>query len=293
MKSKFYTVLRQGVKRLTIVSDSTRLVCLQPNGEKVPFFLVNSFPNFVDVVRLLGPQQPVFSLVADESIKAAKGYTISREASAHVDTILTRQPTGPFILGGCSASGVVAYEVAQQLLARGHEVALLILFDIGNPYFLREYSIIYQSFIYHRAALSLLPKRQILNYLTEKAVSSAAKIAEELAGLIRKRKHRPLNQAGFAPFQPRIDAYRRYRPSPYPGRVLVFRRRPQLSGRYLDPKLGWGEVVLGKLEVFQLAASEHLDIFKSELDRTLIARKLAQFFRQVGSVETAIASLHT
>jgi thioesterase domain-containing protein len=39
------------------------------------------------------------------------------------------QPSGPYVLGGYSFGGVVALEIAQQLVARGERVALLVLLD--------------------------------------------------------------------------------------------------------------------------------------------------------------------
>ena len=44
-----------------------------------------------------------------------------------------RQPKGPYHLGGWSAGGVVAYEVAQQLIQEGETVARLILLDSPCP----------------------------------------------------------------------------------------------------------------------------------------------------------------
>ena len=49
------------------------------------------------------------------------------------------------MLGGCSASGIVAYEIAQRLRALGYEVGLLVLFETPNPYFMREYSDFWMS----------------------------------------------------------------------------------------------------------------------------------------------------
>jgi thioesterase domain-containing protein len=50
-------------------------------------------------------------------------------ATRYLDEIRTVQPRGPYSLGGFSFGGLVAYEMAQQLLARGEEVGLLVLFD--------------------------------------------------------------------------------------------------------------------------------------------------------------------
>ena len=39
------------------------------------------------------------------------------------------QPRGPCFVGGWSAGGAIAYEIGQQLLAQGEDVALVVLFD--------------------------------------------------------------------------------------------------------------------------------------------------------------------
>jgi len=48
--------------------------------------------------------------------------------------MLTVQEDGPFILGGFSGGGITAYEIARQLIARGKEVAEIILLDTPLPY---------------------------------------------------------------------------------------------------------------------------------------------------------------
>jgi len=54
-------------------------------------------------------------------------------AAFHVQTILSMRPEGPYFIGGWCVDGVVAYEVARQLRARGDEVGCLILFDAEPP----------------------------------------------------------------------------------------------------------------------------------------------------------------
>ena len=53
-------------------------------------------------------------------------------ASAFVEGLLAIEPEGPFHLGGHSFGGVLAYEIAQQLIALGGEVGLLAFFDVGG-----------------------------------------------------------------------------------------------------------------------------------------------------------------
>src|SRR5579859_4239770 len=115
MRRKFYTVLRADKKVLVIVSENTPMVILKDAGTKPPFFMIDSFPYFIDVVKLMGRDRPIISLIGHEDMLMAGHYSIEDEAARHIQTILEYQPTGPYLIGGCSASGVVAYEIAQQM----------------------------------------------------------------------------------------------------------------------------------------------------------------------------------
>lgn len=50
-------------------------------------------------------------------------------AAHYIREIRTLQPEGPYLLGGASFGGLVAFEMAQQLQAQGQQVALLALMD--------------------------------------------------------------------------------------------------------------------------------------------------------------------
>jgi amino acid adenylation domain-containing protein len=62
----------------------------------------------------------------------AVGTPLPDIAAVHVDQIRTVQPDGPYLLAGWSFGGVLAYEVAQQLVAGGADLAFLGLID-ANP----------------------------------------------------------------------------------------------------------------------------------------------------------------
>jgi hypothetical protein len=53
-------------------------------------------------------------------------------ATHYLNTIQEFQPQGPYLLGGYCMGGTVALEMAQQLLARGQEVALLVFMETYN-----------------------------------------------------------------------------------------------------------------------------------------------------------------
>jgi thioesterase domain-containing protein len=271
MRRKFYTILRHNAKSIAIVPESTQVIALQPMGERPPFFIVDSYPYFIDVVKLIGNDQPILSLIDQDDTQTSKKCSLQDEACAHVKNILAHQPHGPYMLGGCSASGIVAYEIAQQLRLLGHEVALLVLFESPNPYFMREYSKFWTTINCYRVELSKLSWNEIPGWALKKLRERGP---EWLAWTHSKLKRTSSEKDQFEPLWNRVEAARNYCPAPYSGRFLLVKRDRELFGRYRDPYFGWGEVVQGKIEITKVSSPDHLEIFKSEVDRFSVAQRL-------------------
>jgi len=110
------------------------LVALQPHGTKLPFFSVHELFGDVFWYRLLshylGQEQPFYGLQA-RGLSGIEEPTadVATMAANYIEEIRTVQPHGPYVLGGFSAGGVIAFEMAQQLLEKGEAVAMVALFD--------------------------------------------------------------------------------------------------------------------------------------------------------------------
>ncbi|NET03815.1 MAG: amino acid adenylation domain-containing protein [Symploca sp. SIO2B6] len=122
--------------------DST-LVTIQPQGSQPPlFFVPGILGNVFYLERLayyLGSEQPFYglrsacssaslSLGLDEDVEPYE--RIEDIAAHHIKGIQTLQPNGPYLLGGHSFGGKVAFETAQQLRMMGQEVSMLAIVDI-------------------------------------------------------------------------------------------------------------------------------------------------------------------
>ncbi|MCC8465471.1 thioesterase domain-containing protein [Photorhabdus bodei] len=59
--------------------------------------------------------------------------TVETLASMYIDEMLKVQERGPFVLGGWSFGGIIAFEMARQLELSGYEVSKLFLFDSVAP----------------------------------------------------------------------------------------------------------------------------------------------------------------
>ena len=99
-------------------SSWSSLVALQPHGYKPPFFCVpgnlgNVFVDLGDLAKHLGPDQPFYGL--QDGIQ--NPAQIEALAVRYLDEIRTVQPEGPYLLGGVCSGSIVAFEMAQQLMA--------------------------------------------------------------------------------------------------------------------------------------------------------------------------------
>ena len=114
------------------------LVAIQSGGDKRPFFFVPGVGGQVmylyELARHLGSSQPFYGLQARGLDGESEPFIQLEEiASYYIEAIQTVQPTGPYLLGGHSFGGVVAFEMATQLHKQGHEVALLAMIDTFAP----------------------------------------------------------------------------------------------------------------------------------------------------------------
>jgi thioesterase domain-containing protein len=89
---------------------------------------------YLDLARHLDAERPFYAFQSrglDES--QAPIADIATMATQYIEELREVQPEGPYLLGGYSMGGVVAFEMAQQLRARGKRVKLLALLDASAP----------------------------------------------------------------------------------------------------------------------------------------------------------------
>jgi amino acid adenylation domain-containing protein len=114
----------------------SHLVEIRPQGPKRPLFFVHpsggSSMDYIPLAYLLGPDQPFYGISAiDEEENVISPFpSIEERAARYIAAIQNVQPHGPYLLGGWSFGGYVAYEMAQQLQRRDEEVASLLMLDV-------------------------------------------------------------------------------------------------------------------------------------------------------------------
>lgn len=115
-----------------------RVVMLWPAEHRLKLFFIHTgggiIHNYIHLVRYLAPQMPVYGLQAKGlDGKSDPHDDLEKMARDYVEHIRRLQPEGPYLLGGHSFGGVVAFEMAAQLHDIGQQVALLAMFDSAPP----------------------------------------------------------------------------------------------------------------------------------------------------------------
>ena len=105
---------------------------------RAPIFMVHPPGGIVvcyrDLAQQCGANQPLYA-IRSRGLHGAEELpkTVEEMASDYIEAMQHVCPEGPYQVGGWSLGGVVAYEIAQQLVAAGETVERLILLDTSIP----------------------------------------------------------------------------------------------------------------------------------------------------------------
>jgi thioesterase domain-containing protein/acyl carrier protein len=130
--------LARAIQQQEEMHSRAPLLAVQASGSRRPFFFLHgdwtggAFYCF-DLARALGSEQPFYALEPYKFAGLQVLPSIEAIAAAHVESLRTVQPEGPYQLGGFCNGGLVAYEMARQLQAAGQKVDQLLLISPTPP----------------------------------------------------------------------------------------------------------------------------------------------------------------
>ncbi len=235
---------------------------MQPKGEGVPLFLAPGAEGhalvFRELAEWLGEERPIYGLQFTEVAPSPDIAPNMHDIAARMIEQMRRvQPRGPYLLAGYSFGGTLAYEMAQQLVAAGHQVDLVALFDSFPPGVVRA-----------KSPLRRLPVH--VGHLLLDGPGGARRhlglVAQRIRQRIRTLIKRPEPIAPHPADALRAacsDAYRSYRPPKYPGDIVLFcaiQRDRWMDFSVADYLNGWSGLVGGEITVYNVSAT-HSTIF--------------------------------
>ncbi|PZV23418.1 MAG: hypothetical protein DCF12_19045 [Snowella sp.] len=250
------------------ISSLYSLVPIQAKGSRPILFAIHWLYYTRDLSKYLGEDQPIYGL--SFGIGYFKKHllllnTIEELAKHYIEEMQSLQPKGPYFLIGHSFGGLVAYEMAQQLLAKGEQIGFIALFDTFT------------------GVLEKLPMEQRLinifsfprKSLTNITVNIKIKL-QNIFKLIQKviAKYEYSNNLSIK------SLMQTYNPQIYLGQVLFFKARDSFSISYKlePPEVNLQKLVMRNLEIYEISGT-HISMLQ-EPHIKLLAEKLASHLAQ-------------
>jgi surfactin family lipopeptide synthetase A len=260
--------LAETLRRRNQLLSHPGVVPMQPHGSRPPLFWVDAGPIFLLAANRLGPDQPVLGLCvpASEAVRFRIPGRIEEGAGELVRYLREMQPTGPYYLAGLCISGLVAYEMARQLVSQGQQVALLALFDVPNPN---------DQDASPNAGAPALPPRSKIEILLEelrhggiaglpgfasRRLTAIARQFKLLRWRIQQAIGLEINRNRLLNDPDAIEEPASYfcTPRPYPG-LVVFLQSDDWGG----PNQAWSQLLSGGCEVHRVSGG-HLSMFNED-----------------------------
>jgi len=266
------------------------VVPIHPTGTRAPLFAVpgigGNIVGFYELGQLLDDDQPFYGLQSRGLDGQTEPFTTVEDIAAHyVSEIQTVQNTGPYFLAGACIGGIIAFEMAQQLSAQGHKVALLALLETWPPHslrvprwtipnFLRPY-IYFLSVVFGVAV-------EILRTSRENRLARMYKAVRSLREMVQRRDvYRGDREVRFRDkvSEANRKAAATYHPKPFAGRIelIIASKRPVNPPK--DTRLSWCDLALGGYSVDEIPAEDTGHLFRKPNVHSL-AEKLKKLLSQ-------------
>lgn len=267
------------------VIDATALrrTWLQQAGTQPTMFALNHTAHNLRLYRPLshelGADQPFAALqLLDPLVNGAAPTSIEQLAAAYCEAIITTKPEGRYRLAGFCRSGVIALEVARQLVASGKQVDLVVLIDCWAPgYFLRQPYIARLRFRLKRAGRFAKrfwqagPRSFVTRMSFWLQATAAFRQAKRL--FFWRPAEEAADEADFWRTTDELEALvQRYALPSYGGRVLVFRSGAIPPGWPPDASLGWAGHLAPGTPCFAVDGEGHEGAFSEAGSRTMAER---------------------
>lgn len=219
------------------------LVKFQPYGNKPPLIIVHGQQANIFIKGLIENDQPFYGYLHPGSDGEEIQFTsVPQMAKAYLDQLLVHKPDGPYLLGGFSFGGILAFEMAVQLKKLGQEVPLLALIDTSSP--------VDEPFQWHNNFFKIIKSNILVPPVMRVLNTGRLSLCESY---IRLNKPVPLGLRHYYIINKYKSLVKKYQPEKFDGEILLFRASENRSS---SKYLGW-ESFASKIKVIGIEG-DHL-----------------------------------
>ncbi len=233
-------------------SGSPYVMAIQPEGTKPPLFAINTPSVYNTIAKNLGKSQPLIGLqIFDPAKRPDLKYSRLEDlAGEYVKLIREIQPQGPYAVMGWCASGVLAFETAQQLVQMGQEVSFIGVIDGLAPDYIRrrgalwlkaaDFAVLCNTLYADIRAGKRNLRRGLKTRLTKlsrwflRAPGAGGSPVSSTPEMVM------IEQVNLEMLDYLWKLQGAYEPKPFPGKVHSFVSECHPTGWLVDTALGWG-----------------------------------------------------
>ncbi|HEY1658674.1 MAG TPA: amino acid adenylation domain-containing protein [Candidatus Sulfotelmatobacter sp.] len=256
------------------------IIPIQPTGSLAPLFWVRGGPRFRLLAQKLAGDRPLLGLDLPftDGSRLPVPYRFEDIATLLIRAMREVQPKGPYYIAGLCVNAVIAYEIAQQLVRDGEEVALLAMLDAHNQAYYKNpfkdgrYT---ARVRYHLSNLLKLDAGETSTYLMDRLDEARRKIERVAWRLVSDHSGDDKLHNTDSIVHP---AFSRYEPQPYSGNIVLFQSSEWPKGPYFDFELGWKDLVSGGIESYAIPG-DHPSMFL-EPNVNLVAEKISSHLEE-------------
>ncbi len=220
------------------------LVPFREGGEKPPLYFIpagfGDLRTFRRVVELLDDDRPVYGLQPPkvELNVGVRNKPVQWLVSKYIAQIRRVQPAGPYHLAGNSSGGLLAAEIARQLIRQGDDPGLLVLLDppLRNPQWVN------------------------LPFLTLNKLCNLTRLTDTIRWMLIRRSNSMLMRAASDEgLCTHVSILGQHEAAPYPGRIVFFRPRRSWIRWVNRTRIGrsWRRIARDGLEVHRIPGAHN------------------------------------
>lgn len=247
-------------------ASSKLLISLEAGkAGKSPLCLIHaiggSVYSYLPLSMSLRNDMPTYGIRASGMEQGEPVYSDIREmAACYLSAITARWPEGPYLLGGYSFGGVIAYEMAQQLHAQGKNVSLVVLLDTPA--------------LSSMQSTASLPIADMAQMMTPQPGEAGA-ISPDFLMALALQSDSSLRNLVMGAYQ----ALRSYVPAPTKTRILYLRAKEQSASAELQAVKEWMQLAHGEFTLEQVPGDHFSMMGPPHIDS--VARAIRRAIEQV------------
>ena len=231
--------------------DFRKVVRMGPHHADQSIFAINNTGIFLTLSQRLSEDQSITALQLFDPLIQTENLpgTIEEAAGQYLQLIREIQPNGPYVLLGWCNGGTLAFEIARQLEEAGEVVSRVFLVDTWIPGYHKRLGWLRSKLAHYSYRWGLIRldwamvrsgQKSFWDFIADRQTVQLFFGGGQIATAYAEPAYAAAQVYDRWLLDYTTEMLKAYEPKPISGRLTIFRSTSEPTGRFLDPKLGWG-----------------------------------------------------